>query len=169
MTAWECEMTSLKLRFRKIEVTKYSDSSIMGFLHKHLFAWAAGQTFGYHIYIRDEYYGTDRGAEILKHEGAHVADWQSFGLLMTLSYLLLLPTVITMRAFWEWRGYREDLKAVHKEYAPYKQSNPQLYEYIIDYYSQWIAGVFAGPSYLWMFPFKKYMYKKCRSFVAGLE
>lgn len=45
----------------------------------------------------------------LRHEYVHLRDFQRFGLLMGLSYIVLLPTVWTMRAFWELRGYTQNM------------------------------------------------------------
>jgi len=54
--------------------------------------------------------------------------------------------VVTMRAFWEWRGYRETMKF---HYAWFGTPTPVFREYLVK--------EFISSNYLWMFPFKGYM------------
>lgn len=168
ITTWDEQIAITKAKFPKFRALRYSDSKFWNFLHEHFFKWAAATTRGYTVYFRDDHFGVPRGVEIIKHEAAHMADYKRWGILFTLSYLLLLPTVFTMRAYWEWHGYKETLRSVHDEYAQYKITQPDYYIYIMHYYCQWVAGIFAGPGYLWMFPFKSFMYNKCKKFVDSL-
>lgn len=46
---------------------------------------------------------------IVRHEIIHILDSKRFPVLFSLTYALLLPTVLTMRAFWEVRGYTQNL------------------------------------------------------------
>jgi hypothetical protein len=96
-------------------------------------------TIGHTIYMPKKDIGTDRGARILLHEGVHVGDYERWGLLFSLSYLLLLPAGLTMRAHWEWRAVRTTLLV---------QQTPILKEQ-----EDAIVRMFAGPSYLYMWPF----------------
>ena len=45
----------------------------------------------------------------LRHEFVHLKDFQRFHLWMALSYVGLLPVFLTMRAFWELRGYTQNM------------------------------------------------------------
>ena len=78
----------------------------------------------------------------LRHEAVHVADMRRFPVFFQLSYALLLPAGLTMRAFWEWRGYTETLRA-HFE----------VHGAIDDALLDEIAERFTGPDYLYMLPF----------------
>jgi hypothetical protein len=167
--AWETQVQLLKQKFPKFKVMKYSDSKLWNWLHQNFFKWAVATTRGYTVYFRDDFFENDRGVEVLKHEAAHMLDYSKWGILYELSYLLLLPAVFTMRAYWEWHGYKETLRSVHDEYAFFKTSDPKYYDYIMDFNCQWVANTFAGSGYLWMFPFKNYMYKKCQDFVKSLS
>jgi len=162
---WDAQVARLIAQFPKFRVKHYSDSKLWGWLKKNFLKWAAATTVGQTVYFDDSYFGTDRGAETLKHEGVHVADYDKWGVLMDFTYFLILPTVFTMRAIWEWRGYREDLRSIHEQY---KGEDPARYEYLVDYYSQWVSGEFCGLNYFFMFPFRKAVYNKCRSFVKTL-
>ena len=51
----------------------------------------------------ERFYGT------LRHEFVHLKDFQRFGVWMGASYLALLPAFWTMRAFWELRGYAQNM------------------------------------------------------------
>lgn len=82
--------------------------------------------------------------EILAHEAVHLRDARRFPVLFELSYLLLLPTGITARAFWEWRAYRETLR-VHAA----------LHGHIPDSLLGSIERRFTGPDYLFMWPFPR--------------
>lgn len=162
---WDAQVARLTAQFPKFKVKLYTDSWFWGLLKKTVMRFAAGTTVFSTVYVDEEHFGTDRGAELLKHEGAHVADQVKWNVLFFISYFLLLPTVFTMRAVWEWRGYREDLRSVHEQY---KDGDPAYYQYITDFYAQWVASQFSGWNYFFMFPFKNYMYKKGLAFIKSL-
>ena len=163
---WDAQVARLKAEFPKFQVKLYSDSKFWGWMKANVFKFAVGTTVFSTVYVDDDHFGTDRGAEVLKHEAAHVADQLKWNILFFISYFLLLPTVFTMRAFWEWRGHREDLRSVHEQY---KDGNPDYYKYITDFYCQWVADQFCGLNYFFMFPFRRYMYKKSQDFVKSLQ
>jgi hypothetical protein len=165
-STWSTQTSLMRTRFPKFRVRKYSDSKVFGWLHHNFFRWAAATTIGFTIYFDNYHFETDRGVEILKHEAVHMHDYARWGLLFSLSYIFLLPVVFTMRAYWEWRGYQETLRSIHEEY---KYCTPEYYKIIMDHHCQWVAGIFFDYSYLWMFPFKTYMYNKCKKFVATLS
>ncbi|MEE2785877.1 MAG: hypothetical protein VX589_00960, partial [Myxococcota bacterium] len=86
---------------------------------------------------------------ILRHEAVHLRDMQRFPMLFHVSYLLLLPIGPSMRAWWEWRAYRETL-----------QVQAELYGVISDADLERIAGRFTGPDYGFMWPFPAHI-RKC--------
>ena len=163
---WDVEVDFLKKRFPKFKVNRFSDSNLFSFLGKNLLKWVAAVTICNTVFMKDEYFGTDRGANVLVHEGVHVEDWNRWYVLMTISYVLLLPTVFSMRAYWEWRAYKEDLRSTHEQF---KHMPLPQYMQIMNSYCEWIAGVFCGSHYFWMFPFRTFMYKKAKKFYLSLQ
>ncbi len=86
--------------------------------------------------------GPDELYRILRHEAVHLRDARRFPVLFELSYVLLLPAGITMRAWWEWRGYAETLRA-----------EAELRGDVSDALLEHVARQFTGPAYLFMCPF----------------
>jgi hypothetical protein len=80
---------------------------------------------------------------LLCHEAVHLRDARRFPVFFQLSYLLLPPVGPGFRALWEWRAYRETLRV---DYA--------LWGMIPDAQLDRIADRFAGPDYLFMWPFR---------------
>lgn len=101
-------------------------------------------TFCNTIYMDSEDIGTARGAKVLRHEAVHVGQWARWNVLYYLSYFLLLPFVLTMRAYWEWQAYKVDLL--------YEKATTGTISKATE---DWIVRVFCGSGYLWMFPFQK--------------
>lgn len=81
---------------------------------------------------------------LLRHEAVHLRDMRRFPILFQLSYALLLPAVLTLRAVWELRAYDETVRAT-------VELDGALSEEQLEY----IVGCFTGPDYLFMFPFPK--------------
>lgn len=88
---------------------------------------------------------------LIQHEAVHLRDMRRFPVLFHVSYLLLLPTGITCRAYWEWRAYKASLAA---EYA--------IEGAISDEYIEDIVERFAGPDYLYMWPFRTHIRRLAR-------
>ena len=87
--------------------------------------------------------------KIVRHEYIHMVQYYDHPLLWPLSYIALLPTVLSMRAYWEFPAYVETMKAHY-----------ELGGTIDDGYVEMFLDYFTGPSYLWMFPFEDFMWKK---------
>jgi hypothetical protein len=106
-------------------------------------------TFGDTVYV-PKAWGSYARYEVLRHERIHLRDHRTapFGL-FALSYLLCLPVGITMRAWWEYRAYTETMRVEH-----------ELFGIISDATIERLVGVFTGPSYLFMCPFKGYVRRK---------
>jgi hypothetical protein len=95
------------------------------------------------VYMPSHLIGTDAGYRVLRHERVHMRDcWRSGVLPFVCSYLFLLPTVFTLRAVWEMRGYAETMR-IERE----------LTGHIADETLQRIETQFTSSAYLWMCPF----------------
>ncbi|MGK0360509.1 MAG: hypothetical protein ACI9U2_002822 [Bradymonadia bacterium] len=86
---------------------------------------------------------------ILRHEAVHLSDMRRFAGLFQLSYLFALPSVFTMRAVWEWRGYLETMRV-----------EAELHGYISDSLITHIAQRFTGSDYLYMCPFPGFVRRR---------
>ena len=133
-------------------VKHYQDSRVMGWLRTWLLKWPVATTIGKTIYLADSEWGTDSGADTLRHELVHVRDFKKWSVLFLISYALVLPAVFSLRAVWEWRGYRETLRALWEEHRDNSTAR--------DYYCSWVADQFCGSGYGWMFPFHGFWMKK---------
>jgi hypothetical protein len=158
---WDATLSRIQRERSGFEVKSIEGSKIFGTLQK--LGWGmAAITVWKTVYMKQYLINTDRGADVLAHERIHVLDQARWNILFFLSYFLLLPSIFTMRAFWEWRAYKEDLRII---WINHHISNPEYTEY----YAQWVASHFSSAGYGWMFPFKNFMYKKCIKFYSTLR
>jgi hypothetical protein len=101
------------------------------------FTWAGT------VFLAERLFGTRTGYLILRHEAVHLVDQRRVGLVpFILSYLLLLPAGLTLRALWEWRAYRETLRAYFERGAEPARRR-----------AAGIRRQFTGKTYLFMWPF----------------
>ncbi|MCD4733660.1 hypothetical protein K8R78_05425 [bacterium] len=85
----------------------------ISFLSFAAFTWAGT------IYLSRRLFNTAGGYKVLRHEAVHLLDQHRLGLLpFIIGYLLLLPFGLTIRAYFEWRGYRETLRAWWEDSPP---------------------------------------------------
>ncbi len=111
------------------------------------------------VYMPQKIINTSMGYKVLRHEMIHIQDCYKTGfILFWFSYLFTLPTVFTMRAFWEFRAYKETLK-VHKE----------LYGFIPEITIYNIVEEFASSKYLWMCPFRTFITNKFFAYAKSLK
>lgn len=75
----------------------------------------------------------------LRHEFVHLKDFQRFPLWMTVSYAGLLPVGWTMRAFWELRGYTQNLLCEYERTGQVSDAEVER-----------VAEIFAGRGYIYM-------------------
>jgi len=95
------------------------------------------------VYLAEHLFGTRTGYLILRHEAVHLADQRRVGLVpFILSYLLFLPAGLTLRALWEWRAYRETLRAYFERGAELARRR-----------AAGILRQFTGKRYVFMWPF----------------
>lgn len=156
MTLWEQQVAKIVVELPKFKVKELK------------FGSAAAIAVWNTVFMKPEIIGTDRGAQTLKHEVVHLRDQHKWLLLFPLSYYLILPVGPSIKAVWEWRGYKEDLKGCREEFKHLEFTDPVYYTYITDYYCQWVSSQFVAPLYLWMWPFQKSMYKKCQEYIKSL-
>lgn len=90
----------------------------------------------------------DRIWSTLTHEREHLRDFARLTTpVMGLLYLLVLPVVFTMRAYFEKKGYLETLRCWHA-------LHPRGWPHTKQARDWWISQ-FTGGGYGWMLPFKK--------------
>jgi len=95
------------------------------------------------VYLAERLFGTRTGYLILRHEAVHIVDQRRVGLVpFILSYILFLPAGPTLRAMWEWRGYRETLRASFERGAELARRR-----------ATGIEKQFTGKRYVFMWPF----------------
>lgn len=99
------------------------------------------------VYMPKDLIGTDRAADVLRHERVHMRDFAKWTVLYLISYVML-PIGPSGRAYWELRGYKETMQAYFDRYHK-----------IDDNIIEFIADQFTGPKYLYMMPFPKFIHK----------
>lgn len=85
-----------------------------------------------------------RTFRLVVHEYRHMLDMKKRPLWMPISYLIVLPTVFTMRAYWELRGYTAGMLAHY-----------EIYGTIPDALMETKISHFTSSMYFWMFPFPR--------------
>jgi hypothetical protein len=85
----------------------------------------------------------------LRHERVHMRDGRRFPVIFQLTYLLLLPLVLTFRSFWEWRAYRETIIATKEARGWVSMDQIEV-----------LVRQFTGPGYLFMAPFPRFWRRK---------
>lgn len=106
------------------------------------------------VYMPRHLIGSPLMVDVLRHELVHLRDMKKYPILFELSYVLFpLPVIFTMRAFWEFRGYCESIRAINDRYG-----------WVSEYYIDFFVEQFTGSSYLWMCPFPKFVKNKFMKF-----
>lgn len=80
---------------------------------------------------------------VVYHELKHLLDMKKYPVWFMVSYLLVLPALFSMRAYWEIRGYTATMLALFKVLKDIPKEVPQNY-----------IRHFTGSMYLFMFPFR---------------
>lgn len=136
---------SRQYRFFKVVPKQQSPlMKVLAYFARHLAAdWmqSFSLTLGYRVYMPEDLLGTDAGYRVLFHERQHIRDFSPW---FALSYLLLLPLGPSVRAYWEFRGYREAMRVWLQDFG-------QIPDDLLDF----ISWQFTGSNYGWMWPFKK--------------
>ncbi|MFT4621552.1 MAG: hypothetical protein ACI8PZ_000204 [Myxococcota bacterium] len=107
------------------------------------FATEYTTVIGRTIYLPDGAAPTprDRLAITLAHELVHMLDMAEHGISFYATYLVApAPFMRTKRAYWERRGYAVDLLIAREAGGPAAVRRTE----------RWLAGIFSGPAYGWM-------------------
>jgi len=148
----------IKLEFPNFEVIPKDESFLMKLAYYGLLMKFWNPTFMTtyitvlfgKVYMPRNFIGIPVMVDVLRHELVHLRDAKKFPFLFELTYVLFpLPIVFTMRAYWEFRGYCESIRAISERYGYVSENN-------IDFFVE----QFTGPSYLWMCPFPKFVKNK---------
>jgi hypothetical protein len=158
-------LADIKTEFPSFKLVRKEDSLFMKVLGVVTFPFCPsfmqrfGTTIGKTVYYPPKW--SDQTLyEVLRHERVHIRDSDKWGLLYYLTYLLLpLPFVVSGRAYWEFRGYCETLKADWETQGKQMAGNEPL---IRERDLNWVIGQFMGPSYFFMFPFRQTLDKAFR-------
>jgi hypothetical protein len=105
------------------------------------------------VYMPAHLFDTRQGYQVLRHEEVHIRDCLRTGVFpFVISYLFVLPAVVTLRAYWELRAYRESMRVKLELDGTIPESTVE-----------WIAGRFTSSDYLWMCPFPNFIRRRLRS------
>jgi hypothetical protein len=102
------------------------------------------------IYIDEDYWDSDTGARVLRHEIVHFKDQKKWKLIFYVSYWLL-PVGPSFKAYWEWRALQEsiiDIEERSRSFLPLHRKN------LMDSTAKWAKQCLYGKSYAFAWPFK---------------
>ena len=109
-------------------------------------------TIGRTVYVNrgwEERSAADRYVT-LRHERVHLRQFRRLGLLPMALLYLLVPFPLGLawfRAHFEREAYAEGLRAMRETYGPGYVARPEVREHVL--------AQFTGPSYGWMWPFRR--------------
>jgi hypothetical protein len=136
----------LGAEFPRFRLIARERSPLMRALHAVVRLWNPGfldhmtTTLAYRVYapasVRSD---PVHGVRTLRHEAVHLRQFRDHPVWLPLSYALLLPAGITMRARWEMEAYVETMRAELEDTGSVPDST-----------LDWIEGLFTGPAYLFM-------------------
>jgi hypothetical protein len=167
MDRFEGIKAELEKRYRTFRLIPKEESGFMKALYYGalMFLWCPGFMTDYttviiaRVYMPRSLIGTEAGYLTLRHERVHIEDCFRWGVLpFVLSYLFVLPTVLSLRAHWEMRAYRETLRA-----------EMEMYGEVSDARLEQIRRQFTSSAYFWMFPFPKTVHGVLTRARAALE
>lgn len=97
------------------------------------------------VYMPTHLIGAPRSYGTLRHERVHMRDCVRSGVVpFVVSYLFLLPAVLTLRSVWEMRAYAETMRVERERCGT-----------ISDGTVNHVVQQLVGSSYLWMLPFPR--------------
>lgn len=97
-------------------------------------------TIGYRVYMPGPLLADPvAGTAVLRHERVHLEQFRRHPVWFPVSYLLVAPALVTMRARWELEAYVETMRVELERTGS-----------VSDGTLEWIAGQFTGPAYLFM-------------------
>jgi len=122
-------------------------------------------TIGNTVYVTSDWddWDPDRRYVTLRHEAVHLRQFRKYTLpVMAVLYVLLpLPLGLAyFRARFEQEAYAESIRAAAEVWGPVKPQGAAYREHVI--------AQFTGPSYGWMWPFRKSLERWYDEVLAGL-
>lgn len=168
-------LADMRDEFSGFRVIKKSESLLHRSIHYILIGVTLGgmrsylssyqTTIGQRVYVTDDWdrLPADRRYVTMRHERIHLRQFARFTLPgMALLYVFLpLPLGLAyFRARFEWEAYAETLRATAEVEGPEAARSPALRARIL--------GQFTGPSYGWMWPFRKQLERWYDRALAGL-
>lgn len=131
---------------------------------KYVSAFAFGfPGVGYRIYLPKYLWETPRGYALIRHETVHLRQHKRFTRILFLLMYLFPPTILTFRAKFELEAYKEQLHA-YNDLNQWYGLNYNLHKLCHEF-----TDLFCNSTYVWMFPFRKYIYTKLRDVIYLLE
>jgi hypothetical protein len=88
-----------------------------------------------------------RAYALLRHEVVHVLQWLKWGWWYNLSYALIFPMFVTMRAWWEFGGYTQNALLEHERWGDSPRWAIKRAKFV-----DWMVDVFCTKTYGWMLP-----------------
>ena len=159
---YEALLAELRAEFPRFRLVRKDRSRGQRALHLALVALTAGRmrrylsdyqtTIGATVYVTPDWDDRDVADRYvtLRHERVHLRQFASYGtVLMSLLYLLV-PVPIGLawcRAHFEKQAYAETIVAAAEVFGPERVRDARFRGHIIDQ--------FTGPSYAWMWPFRR--------------
>lgn len=162
ITKFQVFVNEIRYEFPEFEVVPKETSKLMMFINAILLMkfWNPRFMSNYTtvmfntVYMPSRLINSDPGYAVLRHELIHMRDAKMFPVFYELSYIVLLPTVFSMRAFWEYRGYCESLRVLDENQG-----------FVTDKQLETIVQNFVGPSYLFMCPFRNFIKRRFMKFI----
>lgn len=159
---YQALLRAMREEFPKFRVIKKSDSPMHRAIHHFLVVVTLGQmreylqgyqtTIGDRVYVTDDWDDSSPENRLItmRHELVHVRQFHRYTLVgMALLYVLWpFPLGLAYgRARLEWEAYTETIRATAEIRGDEAARSPALRERIV--------SQFTGPSYGWMWPFRK--------------
>lgn len=156
MITFDQIIKELQAEFPSFKLVKKHESKFMAFLFTVMLMkyWCPEYmtrfttVFRCTVYMPEQFIGTDAGADILRHERVHMRDSRGWRILYYGPMYCILPIGPSGRAYWEFRGYKESMRAYYERWGIIPNS-------AIDF---WCSN-FTGSNYLYMMPFESVVRK----------
>lgn len=158
--AWKREVLNLPDYVRVVPKEESRLAAFLGWLQPwNRKTWAdRAITLGFTVCIPAAYIGSNYGASVVAHEAQHAADAKRLTRVGFALAYLFPPALLTFRAWLEVRGFEAEARAMVRQLG-----GSGLY----DAWATRVAGVFVGPSYLFMAPWgRKWAYRRIMAAVV---
>ncbi len=162
MSRYEALVTSLRAEFPRFRIVRKDQSAFHKAIHYALIGLTFGRmrtyldsfqtTIGDTVYVTADWdtIDADQRYVTLRHEAVHLRQFRKFTLPGMVLLYVLLPVPMGLawfRAYFEREAYAESIRAAAEVWGPAYPRRAAYREYVI--------GQFMGPSYGWMWPFRR--------------